>query len=206
VDEPDADTGLELGAFTWEPWSPQEVAVRLTGVTAQWAIAGDWALDLFRGGRPRRHAETGIAVLAADFAAIYEALQGFRFDVVGLEPGRYWRVDDPAFARTHQTWVREMDSPIYHLEVLREPHDGDTWIFRRDPAIRVPYSAVVQRSSDGLPFLAPQVVLLLKAKTAREKDDADLDAALRLMSPRAREWLRRAMSRVHPWHPWLKRI
>ena len=206
VEGPDVGAGLELGSFTWEPWSPREVADRLAGVDVPWGIAGGWALDLFRGGRPRRHDDTEITVPAGDFPSIMEALSGFRFDVVGLLPDRYWPVNASTLAQTHQTWVREPDRPVYHLDVFREPHEGDTWICRREPTIRLPYSAVIQHTHDGVPFLAPQIVLLFKAKAAREKDGADLDSTLRLLSPKARDWLRRALSRVHPWHPWLKRI
>ena len=203
--EPGAE-GNELGEFTWEPWSPWEVTERLAAVSVPWGVAGGWALDLFRGGKPRHHEDIEITVPAAGFGDIYNALEGFRFDVVGLEAGKYWPVDDPAFARSHQTWVREPDGPVYHLDVFREPHEGDIWICRRDTAIRLPYSTVIQRTHDGVPYVAPQIVLLFKAKASREKDEADFDSTLRLLSPRARDWLRRALARVHPWHPWLKRI
>jgi hypothetical protein len=48
--------GEPLTDFTWEPWTPQEVAGRLAGVDVPWAFAAGWALELFRGAATRRSA------------------------------------------------------------------------------------------------------------------------------------------------------
>ncbi len=195
-----------MGEFTWEPWTPSEVEARLRGVSAPWCVAAGWAIDLFAGPEHRNHEDIEIAVPRGRFPEIQAALSGFRFDIVGYGVNRYWPIDDPVFEPTHQTWVREPDRAVYHLDVFREPHEADTWICRRAPEIRLPYSSVIMRTAEGTPYLAPQIVLLFKAKAAREKDDADLARALPLMEPWSREWLRDALGRVHPGHRWLERI
>ena len=35
--------------FTWESWTLEEVARRLSGVDVPWAFAAGWALELYRG-------------------------------------------------------------------------------------------------------------------------------------------------------------
>lgn len=79
-------------------------------------------------------------------------------------------------------------------------------LFRRDHDVRLPIADIDLRSANGIPYLAPEVVLLYKAKQQREHDELDLAAALPLLSPRQRGWLRAGIERVHPGHPWLDRL
>ena len=185
----------------WQPWSPAEVNGRLAGVEVPWAVAGGWALDLFRGETTRPHGDLEIAVPAAGFPVIRAALSDLEFDVVG--DGRRWPADSPAFDFHFQTWGRDPRSGIYHLDVFREPHDGGTWICRRDESIRRPYETVIMRSADGVPYLAPEIVLLFKAKHCLPKDLRDFAGALPVISPASREWLAAALRQVHPDHTWL---
>ncbi|MGN6330478.1 MAG: nucleotidyltransferase domain-containing protein [Motilibacteraceae bacterium] len=196
----------------WSPWTPAQVAARLAGVEVPWAVAGGWAIDLFRGHRdpslqPRAHDDLEIAVPAAGFAAVRAALADLDVDVVGS--GRRWPLTAPGAANAlgllHQTWFRDR-SGVYVLDVFREPHDGDSWICRRDPAIRRPYADLVQRDRGGVPYLAPEVVLLFKARHARGKDEDDLAAVLPLLSPAQRSWLATSLRQVHPGHAWLERL
>ena len=83
------------------------------------------------------------------------------------------------------------------------PHDGDNWICRRDTSIRRPYVEVFEVSADGIPYLRPEICLRFKAKAVRDKDRADLEAALPRMSTVQRAWLHTALERVHPDHDWI---
>jgi hypothetical protein len=136
------------------------------------------------------------------FDAIRAALGGFEFDVVGS--GYRWPLHHPAFDVMQQTWVREPDTGVYRLDIFREPHDGDTWICRRDETIRLPYAQIIETTPDGLPYLVPEIVLLFKAKHGRPKDEADFAGVLPLLSPARRTWLADALVRVHPGHRWLE--
>ena len=102
---------------------------------------------------------------------------GYVFD--GAGSGRIWEDATPdVLAAVHQTWLRDPATGNYLLDVFREPHDGDTWICRRDETIRLPYRDIIHRTRDGIPYLAPELVLLFKAKHARPKDQADFDATV----------------------------
>ena len=107
---------------------------------------------------------------------------------------------------THQTWVRDRATGDYKLDVFREPHEGDVWMYRRDRSIRLPYSELFRKTPEGLPYTIPEVILLFKARSARPKDEQDLEGVLPLLDPSARRWLRDALARVHPGHAWLRRI
>jgi hypothetical protein len=52
--------------------------------------------------------------------------------------------------------------------------------------------------------MAPEVVLLFKAKHDRSKDRADLLECLPLKSDVQTAWLAGAIEVVHPSHPWLE--
>ncbi len=187
-------------AERWAPWTPQEVAARLGDITVPWGIAAGWAIDLHLGRVSRPHEDIEITVPAARFGAIVEALPGFEWDVVGAH--RYWSFPD-AVDVMHQTWLRTAATGRWHLDVFREPHDGDTYICRRNPAIRLPYDEVYARSADGIPYVVPELVLLFKAKTTRPKDQTDFDTVLPTLDDRQRVRLHRWLAATHPDHPWL---
>jgi hypothetical protein len=197
--------GEPLTDFTWDSWALEEVARRLSAVEAPWGFAAGWALDLFRGSITREHEDVEIAIPADSFDSIRAALAPYEFDVVGA--GRRWPLADlRAFQFMHQTWLRDPDTGAYRLDVFREPHDGDIWICRREPSIRRPYSQVLRRTPTGLPYVAPEIVLLFKARHARLKDEADLEGTLPLLDPESLSWLRSALELVHPGHAWLARL
>jgi hypothetical protein len=56
----------------------------------------------------------------------------------------------------------------------------------------------------GLPYLAPEIVLLFKAKHLGPRDRMDFDHALPALSADARRWLRDAIEKTHPGREWLK--
>jgi hypothetical protein len=185
----------------WDAWDPVQAAERLEGVAARWCVAGGWALDLFRGAVTREHEDLEIAVPAGQFAAVLAALADFDLEVIGS--GRRWPLDSPAFEVMHQTWVRDRAAGTYRLDIFREPHDGDTWICRRDHAIRLPYDQVIARTPAGIPYLVPEIVLLFKAWHDRAKDHGDFIGVLPLLSADRQAWLSAMLSRIHPGHRWL---
>lgn len=104
---------------------------------------------------------------------------------------------------TRQTWLRDPATGLYLLDVFREPHDGDVWICRRDETIRLPYAEIIRHTSDRIPYLSPEFVLLFKAKHVRPKDQADFDGVRPLLTRRQRRTLSRLICQVHPGHAWL---
>ncbi|MEU3202598.1 hypothetical protein ABZ702_01700 [Streptomyces cyaneofuscatus] len=186
-------------------WSPGEVARRLAGIDIPWYVAAGWALDLFRGRQTRPHGDIEIAIPSARFPEVRDRFPGYVFDAAGS--GRIWEDASPeVLAAVHQTWLRDPATGDYLLDVFREPHDGDTWICRRDEEIRLPYGEIIRRSQDGIPYLAPELVLLFKAKHRRPKDQADFDATVPYLTPAQRATLTGLLTRVHPGHAWLAEL
>jgi len=194
---------FEPDVTAWEAWRPEEVARRLAGVGAPWYVAGGWAIDLFLGKEHREHEDIEIAVPYSQFGEIVAALPDLDFFVVG--DGLAWPLNQAGamFDAHHQTWARDRSNRRWRLDIFREPANGDIWISRRDERIRLPYSQLIARTTDGIPYGRPEVILLFKAKASRPKDEDDFATVLPLLDFRARIWLRDALLLIAPDHHWI---
>jgi hypothetical protein len=184
----------------WQAWTPTDVARVLSKVTAPWCVTAGWALELFTNAATRQHDDLEIAVPAARFDEIVAALPGFEWDVVG--DGRVWPYPEQR-ANHFQTWLRDPTTGRYHIDVFREPHVDDRWVCRRDTSITLPYSELILRTSDGIPYVIPEVVLLFKAKHLRRKDQADFQRVLPTMDQTRKSRLRNWLTQIHPDHQWI---
>jgi hypothetical protein len=90
----------------------------------------------------------------------------------------------------------------WEYDILLTRSDRVTWVFKRDPRIRRPLGEVLW-TRDDVPYLRPEVQLLLKARALRPKDQADFEAASPLLDPSSRAWLRESLQLVSPGHRWI---
>jgi Aminoglycoside-2''-adenylyltransferase len=172
-----------------------------------WWVAGGWAIDLAVGRQTRPHDDLDIAVLRRDQPALVSALDGW--DVrLATEPGvlEPWSLREEVPTELHALWCRPSEEEDWAFEILLNDAEDDDWLFRRNNAVRLPLRQMGRVSAGGVPFLAPEVVLLFKAKNARERDEHDLNQALPLLSAEERAWLRDAIALVHPAHAWSARL
>jgi hypothetical protein len=202
--------------YDWDAWSPEQASTLLAGVEAPWCVAAGWAIDLFLGGGLRAHEDLELAVPAARFPEVETALAGFELFVPSPDPAA---PDDDQrglatplaeagalLDSTQQTWVLDRAAERWRLDVFREPSDGETWLCRRDETIRLPYERVIERTPRGIPYAAPEIVLLFKAKHTRPKDEADFAATIPHLDAQRVGWLAAALERVHPGHRWLDEL
>lgn len=189
----------------WEPWEPETFAARMAGTDLPWYVAGGRAIDLFLGERTRTHGDLEVAVPSARFGELPPRFPELDFWVPQGEGRLAPMTPETLAGPSHQSWAVERGAGLWRVDVFRERHDADLWICRRDESIRRPYAEIVARTIDGIPYLVPEIVLLFKAKLFRDKDRADLEAACPWMSDDQHAWLRGAVERVHPGHPWATR-
>jgi hypothetical protein len=167
---------------------------------APWGIAGGWALDLFIGRESRAHDDIDIAILRGDQQRLRSCLSGRVEKVVSrrLVPWSPAEVLELPVHEIHVTWPDG-----YQLEFLLNEHDPVThdWLFRRDPRIRRPLDLAFAIDR-AVPYLAPEVVLLYKAKSPSAKDDSDFHSVLPRLDREQRSWLTRALDLTAPDRRW----
>ena len=188
-----------------EPFAePRRVARVMEGFPRAWFVAGGWAIDLFLGRETRAHEDDEIAILRADQEEIRRHLAGWTFEKVVSGVREPWREGEELEPPIHEIHARSPGGEI--LEILLNEAAGDLWRFRRNLDVARPLLELGLRSADGIPFLAPEVVLLYKAKAPRPCDEQDLAAVLPRLDIGRRGWLLRALEACHPGHPWIARL
>jgi hypothetical protein len=191
----------DLGA--WVPLDPVEVRRLLAGFDRPWWIAGGWGLDMFLGRKTREHADIDVELLRADQLAIEAHLRGWELYLASDGVLAPWVAGEPAPPDVGDIWCRPAGAAAWALQLMLNPGTPEHWASKRNPMVTRPMSVAVRHTGDGIPYLAPEAQLLMKAKGLRPKDEADLAAVLPTLGEDARQWLREALERVHPGHPWL---
>jgi hypothetical protein len=179
------------------------VAAALRELDAPWVIAGGWALDLALGRVTRAHGDVDIAVFRDDQGALRAALPGWDFAAVAGGVPASWELGARLELPVHEVHARPpAGAPPFSLELLLNERDGADWVYRRDPAVRLPLARALRPGPGGVRVLAPEVVLLYKSKAPRPADEADFLAARPLLDAAGQAWLREALLRARPDHPW----
>lgn len=189
--------------FTELPPEVRAVADALASLRAPWAVAGGWALDLALGRVTRPHADVDVAVFRDDQAALRPALPGWRFSVAVSGALVPWEDDARLELPVHEVHARPpagRAGPA--VELLLNEREGADWVYRRDPAVRRLLERVLLAGPAGVRVLAPEVVLLYKSRAPRSADEQDFRTALPHLDAGARAWLRDALLRATPDHPW----
>lgn len=190
----------------WEAWTPWEAAERLDGVEVPWCVVGGWAIDLALGETTRPHEDLEIAVLRGDLAAIRRHLAELAVHVAGGGEVRRLNPTEETPPHLHQHWVLDTEADRWRVDLMAEPGDRETWVYRREPTLRAPRASMVGLSADGIPYLRPHGTLLFKAKLSRPKDRRDFDSAVGALESAEHDWLLEALRRFHPGHPWIGRL
>ena len=190
----------------WASVTPQEAAGILAGAGVHWWVVGGWAVDAFTG-QPREHEDIDIGFFRADLPALLAHLWP-ELCVWSNRAGAILplRAPEDLLEGSRQLWVRRDGQSPWLLDLAMTAHDGDTWISPRDERVRLPFEEATFVASDGLRYLRPELVLYMKARVARPKDDTDFERILPRLTPDARDHLRGWLELVHPGHRWLARI
>lgn len=197
-------TAADLGP--WVPLDPVEVRRMMAGYDRPWWIAGGWALDMFLGRKTRDHADVDVALLRSDQLEAQAHLRDWELYLASDGRLTPWVAGEPAPPDTGDVWCRPPGGSAWAFQLMLDPGTPERWASKRSPLIGLPMDVAVRRTGDGLPYLAPEAQLLMKAKGLRPKDEADFDVVLPALDEGQRTWLREALTRAHPDHPWLGRL
>ena len=119
-------------------------------------------------------------------------------------PFRSWPLDEALDADIHDVWCRTTPTQPWALQLMLADTKDDSWLFRRMPTIRRSIDTIGCGAGSGIPYLAPEIQLLYKAKRPRPKDEADFAQVLPALDQERRQWLSTALAVAHPGHPWLE--
>lgn len=189
----------------WAPLDPAGVAAFMAGFGRPWWIVGGWAIDAFTGA-PREHEDVDLSILACDVPALREHV-GDRWHLWSNHGGTLRPLDErfpDVLDVQSQVWVREHALAPWVIDLPLTPDRDGLWTNKRlpddDPR---PVDAVTWLADDGIRYLSPEITLLYKARLERPKDRRDLRTTWPLLDVDQRAWLRDAVRRTDPDHPWL---
>jgi Aminoglycoside-2''-adenylyltransferase len=196
----------------WEPWSPSDVATFFAPLTVPWWIVGGWAIDLFLGRQTREHEDIDVLILRRVQQAVRTLFGAWDMQAALSPPRdetwpfRPWRLDEVLDPDIHDVWCRPTPTQPWAFQLMLADTHDDSWFFRRASTITRSIATIGCVNSNGIPYLAPEIQLLYKAKGLRPKDEADFAQALPMLTEERRYWLRSALAEAHPDHPWLERL
>ena len=189
-----------------------EVAEALGNLRAPFYFAGGWAIDLHLGRVTREHQDIDTLVMRRDHLLLHKALKGFSLKKIIPHPDGMpnrgtiveWRSGDKLELPVHQINAYRAGESEPAFQVMLAESRGSDWIFRRNPDVSMPLSRMGFHPLWGLPYLAPEIVLLFKAKHLEPRDRVDFDNAIPALSAEARQWLCDAIEKTQPGHEWLQ--
>ena len=192
-----------MSGYERAPLTPDAVGELFRCFPHSWWIAGGWAIDLFLGHTTREHGDIEVALLRRDQQSLRRHLPGWELRYAADGGLHAWPEEEWLELPRHEIWARTHDDPRWRLELLLNESSGGEWLFRRDPRLSRPLDEVGVTTAAGLSILAPEIVLLYKARLPEPKDEADLAAVLSALDDGRRSWLASALGLVHPGHRWV---
>jgi hypothetical protein len=184
----------------------REVAAFLADFPRPWFISGGWAIDLFLNRVTRDHEDIDVAIFRRDQRDLRTYLADWTLEKVAERRREPWRQGEWLNLPVHEIHARRAGETPGEIEFLLNEAADDHWVFRRDTRVQRPISRATMRTASGIPFLAPVIVLLYKAKDPTAKDEADFERVRPHLGFTRRLWLRGALETSYPGHPWLARL
>ena len=188
----------------FESVSPDRAPEIMARYPAAWWLSGGWALDLVSGSKTRDHIDLDIGVYREDVSLLLKTLD---FELHSAANGRLRKMTTTTdlTEAANSIWARRHGEQKWLFELILNRSDGDDWVYRRYPRIRLPRSEVTI-DVDGIPCIKPEIQLLFKAKQMRDRDIADFENHGHRLHPSARAWLKEALGQAHPGHPWINEL
>jgi hypothetical protein len=172
---------------------------------ARYWIAGGWALDLFADRVRRSHVDVDVLVLARDLDQVANTFTSPRPTLEDPNTGvhRPW---EPGATLTPGPDVLAFPDDLFPapVRIMLAASDADDWVYHRGRgSLRKTLDEITLATTDGLPYLAPEIVFLFKSRTDRPKDAEDFHNVAELLDVDRRAWLRDRIEPRYPNHPWL---
>lgn len=188
----------------WNPLTPKEVKTIFKDTDFRWWIAGGYTLEAFVGFSYRHHSDIDVLLLREETKDLMYQLTDWEL-YLASPPGnlKEWDHREPLPPTVTDIWVKEKGQSIWSFQIMINDSKNNQFIYKRDPSILFDIEKFTWKAKDEIPFLAPELQLLYKAKDRREKDDLDFQQCMSLMAEDKRKWLiekiTKCFSSEHPW-------
>lgn len=188
--------------------APRELADIMRTFLEPWGICGGWSIDLSLGRVTREHKDVEAAILREHQLPLQRLLSsaGWSMEEAMDEGFTHWRPGEFIELPVHCIWCRNKKHAPRFFEILLNESRGSEFVYRRDPRVRLDLDAAFPMSPSGVRILAPEIVLLYKAKHTTALDEADFRAVLASLGAGQKVWLGEALRTAHPGHRWLHRL
>ena len=196
---------------------------------AQWFVSGGWAIDIHLNQVTRKRCDLDISVAFSDRQKCIEFFlkKGWRIEgklAGGFKTLRklidysddihyFWSfpegikfiseyIDESGNRRI--AYNRDDQRELDYIEVFFDLIQDNYFVFRDFPEVkRYEKEAILEK--DGVKYLAPEAILLLKSRRLSEKNKMDFNAVVSSIGSEAIMWLIEALTQVHGFtHPWLE--
>jgi hypothetical protein len=151
----------------WRRIDPREAARLMRDYGRPWWIGGGWAVDLFVGRETREHTDLDVVIFRSDQEHAFGYFEGWDLQVAHDGKLTPWH-GEPLELPVHTLWARSSPDVPWELELFLMESDEERWRFRRDLRVTLPLD-LVGLERDGIPYLAPELALLYKAKAPRAR-------------------------------------
>lgn len=149
---------------------PLNAAHIMSGFPYSWCICGGWAIDLFIKHVSRIHKDVDIAVWRRDQLALRSYLVAQDWTLEKAFEGQLfpWVDSESIELPIHTIWCRNSNIQPSFIEILFNEVDDNHFLFRRALSVTHPLESTIVKSELGIPILAPEIVLLYKAKNSSD--------------------------------------
>lgn len=168
-----------------------------------WFIAGGWTIDFFIGYKSRSHKDFEISIWRNDQKFIHDSLPDWKIQkVIPKVKTEIWEKDEYLELPIHEIHANKGNK---NIEILLNENNGCDWIFRRDNRINIIINDFYF-TKGNIKVIAPEIVLLYKAKTLNDNDILDFKNTIQLLSKKSRSWLKNALLIYDPNHKWIMEL
>jgi hypothetical protein len=186
----------------WQPWSLEQVSSQFAEAPFRWWISGGHALELHAEDQWRSQADIDVGVCRNEMSAVYSWFDGWDLSIAAAGRLVKWDGRRPldAHRQENNVWVRESLRSPWRVDLTIGSVDTGEWTYRRDETVTRPWHRAVLRTESGLPYLAPDLQLLFKAKDPRPVDHLDAEQVIEVLNLEERRFLAGHLDPEHSWH------
>lgn len=170
-----------------------------------WILAGGIALEQFLGYMYRPHGDIDIIIKREDQSLLKNFISPDRIFVADGQGHLLPYQSDTYYDHPIQDiWILDETQTSWCLQIMLIDVQNCLWIYKRNTQVQLPYRDIFFEK-DRLNIIKPEIQLLYKSKSIRDKDQLDFEKVLPQLTASAKQWLQDSLTICYgDNHPWLQ--